>query len=88
MLWMAFNCLRPLAKERHIDTGRLNRALGLAQRRDQATEYETTLDSCTCDDSFFRPSQVCKHRLAALLRGVAFHEPASKQRIHAYVDLS
>lgn len=49
-------------KREGADKGRLNRALGLAQRT-QPRPYTTTADSCDCPDFVYRQS-VCKHMLA------------------------
>ena len=32
--------------------------------------YVTSLDSCTCADSTYRPNKVCKHRIALKLQHV------------------
>lgn len=64
-----FNAARTLVGKTPLDTGRLNRALGLAQRTCQETEYRTTSNSCTCPDAKYRPYAVCKHRLSLFLRG-------------------
>lgn len=64
-----YNTAKTLVREGKLDAGRLNRALGLAQRSCQETEYRTTSTSCTCDDAKYRPFTVCKHRLSLFLRG-------------------
>ena len=32
--------------------------------------YVTSLDSCTCPDATYRPTKVCKHRIALKLQSV------------------
>lgn len=46
-----------------IEPGRLNRALGLCQRRSRPSEYATTAYGCTCADHKYR-RVTCKHMLA------------------------
>lgn len=50
-----------------FDLVRLNKALGIAQRKTKETKYHTTMDSCTCPDQSHRGIFVCKHRLAVML---------------------
>lgn len=58
-----YNALRRTAP----DTGRLNRALGIALRKDQEPRYRTTPTSCDCPDATYS-RQVCKHRIALMLQ--------------------
>jgi hypothetical protein len=51
-----------------FEINRLNKALGLAQRKNKESRYYTTLTSCTCPDHVHRNFFVCKHRLAAMLQ--------------------
>lgn len=62
-----YNAGRRMVREGVIEAGRLNRGLGLAQRKASEPKYNTTASSCDCKDSFYRPWQVCKHRLALVL---------------------
>lgn len=57
-----YNAARALG----LDRGRLNKALGLAQRKAPAP-YFTTPDACSCPDTKYRPGAICKHRIAAAL---------------------
>lgn len=68
-LFSAYNC----AKGMVADTGRLNRALGVAMRK-EARPYDTTPDGCTCPDWSMRlryTGQPCKHMLSLALKAVA-----------------
>jgi len=52
-----------------FEPGRLNRALGLAMRKNvkvKFQEYNTTEDHCDCPDSEIREA-ICKHRIAKYL---------------------
>lgn len=55
---------------------RLNKALGLLQRRDQSwrTEYQTTLKWCGCRDSMFRQEEICKHRIALAIESLVMED--------------
>lgn len=58
------------SKARNIDPGRLNRAFGLLQRKDQEWrgKYNTTINSCGCPDHAKNGRTiVCKHRLALMI---------------------
>ena len=65
-LFRAYNAARTLG----VDRGRLNRALGLAQRKAYESEYRTTTKACDCADAYYRHT-TCKHQLAAALRALA-----------------
>ena len=67
-LFAAYNRARHAAKEGAIDPRRLNRALGLALRKEPASGYHTTLRSCDCRDAEIHPRVICKHRLALMLK--------------------
>lgn len=71
-LFVSYNVCRRLAHQGYLDEKRLNRALGLAQRKG-APKYHTTVDSCDCPDSTYRGRSgvTCKHRLALALREMA-----------------
>lgn len=69
-LFTAYNALRALAVQNELDMGRVNRALGVAQRK-ASGKYETTADTCTCPDATYRPWKVCKHRLAIVMQEAA-----------------
>lgn len=61
-LFTVYNVARGMV----ADTGRLNRGLGLAMRK-QPRPYVTTATSCTCKDFTFRSREYgfkCKHQLA------------------------
>ena len=61
-LFTAYNAAKPLC-----EAGRLNRALGLAQRKDCPSKYVTTESSCTCPDFWYRHIR-CKHIIALVLK--------------------
>lgn len=63
-----YNAGRNLVRTGELDAGRLNRGLGIAQRK-EAPDYNTTADACNCRDSVYRPWLVCKHRIAVALKG-------------------
>jgi hypothetical protein len=65
-LFIAYNAAKALPIER----GRLDRGLGIAQRRDTTNPYGCTAMQSLCPDGRFR-GVVCKHRAAALLLDVA-----------------
>ncbi len=65
-LFARYNLARTLVRSGQLDAGRLNRALGVAQRKAEP-EYATTSDRCSCPDAQYRPWLVCKHRLAIFL---------------------
>jgi len=67
-LFVAYNHARRAAKLGRLEKRRLDRALGLAMRRDQTPKYHTTLRGCSCRDAEIHPSVWCKHRLALALR--------------------
>lgn len=79
-LFEAYNAAKPLARRGLIDGKRLNKALGIAQRK-QAPTYITTNSRCTCPDFSgidangrrFRSQSTrpCKHILAFTLSAVA-----------------
>lgn len=50
------------------ETGRLNRALGLAQRTAYEPKYDTTLTTCSCPDFWYRRIR-CKHIISLALKG-------------------
>ena len=73
-LFGAFNRLRAYSR-RHpgvLDVRRVNRALGVAQRK-QPRPYETTVSGCTCMDWLCRHRSAgpCKHILAIRLARLA-----------------
>lgn len=72
-LFTAYNKVRPLAKRGRIEQGRLDRGLGLALRRAKYyhEKYGSTLTSCGCPDTLYRPGFVCKHRIAIQLLELA-----------------
>lgn len=59
-----YNRLKGRASPEYIP--RLNRALGVAQRK-EPRPYETTFFSCTCPDFYYR-GVLCKHILAEWLK--------------------
>lgn len=64
---------RQMARRGELDSGRVNRALGLALRNDglqKIVEYRTTEDRCGCDDFRYRGG-FCKHRIARSVLKVA-----------------
>ena len=69
-LFATYNSARVMAREGHLDAGRLNRALGIAQRTSPAP-YARTATSCNCPDKRFRPWTTCKHQIAAILKEVS-----------------
>lgn len=64
-LFRNYNAARGLG----LDKKRLNKALGIAQRKEQAP-YITTPEFCSCPDAKYRPWELCKHRIAAALVAV------------------
>lgn len=56
-------------RSNHSDTARLNRALGVAQLK-QDRPYTTSASGCTCPDRTYR-KVVCKHMLAAQITQVS-----------------
>lgn len=58
-LFRAFNVMRAAARRGYIDPKRLNRSLGIAQRK-EPRPYVTTLESCSCPDFQYRRGP-CKH---------------------------
>lgn len=52
------------------DRGRLNRALGIAQRKNRSSSYDTTDSTCSCPDFWYRRTR-CKHIIALILKEVA-----------------
>jgi hypothetical protein len=67
-LFAAYNHARRAAAIGQLERGRLNRALGLAMRRDQTPRYVTTLAACSCPDHWHRgPRVICAHRLKLML---------------------
>jgi hypothetical protein len=54
----------------HIEEGRLNRALGLALRKESYDKYFVQWTGCTCADAYNRPQFICKHRLAFMMEHV------------------
>lgn len=67
-LFTAYNAAKDLD---FTDKGRLNRALGLAQRRNAQERYITTTTACSCPDAKYNHGKPCKHRTALLLRMAA-----------------
>ena len=68
-LFINYNAARTLVRDGLLDSGRLNRALGLAQTKHPVLAYRTTSLGCTCPDAQYRPNLVCKHRLSLFLQG-------------------
>ena len=71
-LFTAYNQARKLAYQGHLDMERVNRALGIALRK-EPRPYYTTTERCDCADSVGRSAQgvVCKHRIAEGFKEVA-----------------
>jgi hypothetical protein len=61
-LFTIFNACKALPIER----GRLNRGLGIAQRRDHSNPYGCSSTQSLCPDGRYR-GVVCKHRAALLM---------------------
>lgn len=67
-LMIVYNKLREESKTNsHIEQGRLDRAFGIALRKEKYDKYYTTWTGCTCPDSQNRSQFICKHRLALML---------------------
>jgi uncharacterized Zn finger protein len=67
-LMATYNLLKEEAKTNsHIEEGRLNRALGIAMRKESYEKYYTTFTGCTCPDQANRSQFICKHRLSFML---------------------
>jgi hypothetical protein len=72
-IFTAFNASKRLVTAGIVDANRLNRGLGVAQRK-TAPEYNTTMVSCTCFDFIHRTGPMgkpCKHIVALALKSVA-----------------
>lgn len=71
-LFRAFNQMRRMARDGYFESGRLNRALGIAQAREPRL-YHTTVEDCDCMDKECRRfvPVTCKHQLAELMRKIA-----------------
>ena len=67
VLFSNYNACRQLVRDGLLDAGRLNRAGGIAQSK-QERQYRTTSTSCTCPDRTYRPWQVCKHMISLVLQ--------------------
>lgn len=65
-LFSVYNKARVAARNGRLDTGRVNRALGVAQSKN-ARPYNTTITSCDCPDSLYRGA-TCKHRVALMMQ--------------------
>ena len=67
-IFVVYNVMKKdIATTPSITRSRLNKALGLAQRKNYDRPYHTTLSSCTCPDAMQRSTIVCKHRLALMM---------------------
>ncbi len=71
-LMRSYQAARKVAKtgEAGIEIKRLNKALGLAMRKNYDREYVTSTQACNCPD---KRGYICKHRLALMLVGRAIH---------------
>lgn len=71
-LFRAFNAMRGMARQGYFEAGRLNRALGVAQRKENRP-YHTTVEDCDCMDKECRRFMpvTCKHQLAEMLKEMA-----------------
>ena len=68
-LFTVYNRARGAAHRGALDTGRVNRALGIAQSKVYRGRepYVTTLAQCTCPDYQYRHA-ICKHMIALFLK--------------------
>ena len=67
-LMKAYNALKKESlTNSHVEIGRLNRALGIAMRKEKYDRYGTTWTGCLCPDDQHRSQFICKHRLALML---------------------
>jgi hypothetical protein len=69
-LFRVYNKARSAARSGRIDPKRLNKALGLAQRKDKdevLSKYQTTINRCACGDQTHRPGVICNHRLEKMI---------------------
>jgi len=67
-LFAVYNRARRAARQGRLDRGRLDRALGLAMRKDQTARYCTDVRACSCPDAAYRLRvSPCKHRIAVML---------------------
>lgn len=64
-LFTNFNAARSMARRGDLDMGRLNKALGLAQSKEERP-YHATAHGCQCKDRAYR-GVICKHMLAVAL---------------------
>jgi hypothetical protein len=71
-LFSAYNVMKKMAKDGQFDPHRVDKALGLAQQKEDRP-YHTTTEDCDCKDQECRRhlGVICKHRLAAALRDMA-----------------
>ena len=68
LLFISYNIAKKQAKIGLLDGTILNRALGVAQRK-EPRPYDTTLDGCSCPDHGYR-HRPCKHMTALMLEHV------------------
>ena len=80
VIFTAYNKMR----REGADKGRLNRALGLAQRK-QGRPYTTTAESCDCKDFQFRGGP-CKHQLSLQLVAPAVEPAPTREKVLADVN--
>lgn len=62
-----YNKANGAVKNGKLEQGRVNRALGIVQTKAEDIRYTTTIGTCTCPDSIYRPTQTCKHRVALMI---------------------
>jgi hypothetical protein len=67
-LFRVYNAARHAVSMGRLERRRLDRALGLALRKDQTPRYHTTLRDCSCRDREIHPSVWCKHMISLALR--------------------
>lgn len=81
-LFTAYNQTKAAARQAGQDTRRVDRALGLAERKDGSRPYTTSEYACTCPDFVYRGAragQPCKHMTALKIRQQAERQAAKPE---------
>jgi predicted nucleic acid-binding Zn finger protein len=75
-LFKSYNQFKKAARALGADTKRIDRGLGVAQRKDPRP-YVTTTESCTCPDHTYR-KVTCKHMIALQLKEMGADQPVGE----------
>jgi hypothetical protein len=65
-IFTQYNKARSAARQGKLDPKRVDRALGVVQRKAQS-EYITTTRGCSCEDHSRHPGIACKHMIAKMI---------------------